>query len=216
MPGRPRSFCAKNKNPDHNINHLLKLFSEKEAIIMFRLLNKVICSFGAKNAALIFALFILSGCGGPKQTVETAPPEPEPTVATEPETPPADIQPKEEAKPVETENAVPLVLQNVYFEFDKYDLTSEALQTLADNARALKAHPEARVLIEGHCDERGTIEYNLALGDKRAKAARDYLISLGVNSAQISTISYGKEQPLDPRSNEEAWARNRRAEFERK
>jgi peptidoglycan-associated lipoprotein len=183
---------------------------------MFRLLNKTFRYFGAKNSVIIFSLFILGGCGGPKKTVETTPPEPEQTVATEPEVPPADIQPREEAKAPEVENSVPLVLQNVYFEFDKYDLTAEALQTLADNARALKAHPEANVIIEGHCDERGTIEYNLALGDKRAKSAREYLISLGVNSAQISTISYGKEQPLDTRGTEEAWARNRRAEFERR
>jgi peptidoglycan-associated lipoprotein len=71
-------------------------------------------------------------------------------------------------------------------------------------------------MIEGHCDERGTVEYNLALGDKRAKAAKDYLISLGVNPAQISTISYGKERPFDSGHSEEAWARNRRAEFARR
>jgi peptidoglycan-associated lipoprotein len=146
--------------------------------------------------------------------VETIPSEP--VEVSEPEVPEAVIKPKEETSTPAAESSVPLILQNVYFEFDKYDLTAEALQTLADNARALKAHPEASVLIEGHCDERGTIEYNLALGDKRAKAARDYLTSLGVSAAQLSTISYGKEQPLDTRNNEEAWARNRRAEFERR
>src|SRR5574341_177559 len=181
---------------------------------MFRVLNKAVRSFCAKYAAVIFSLFILGGCAGSKKTVETIPSEP--VEVSEPEAPEAVIKPKEEMSTPAAESSVPLILQNVYFEFDKYDLTAEALQTLADNARALKAHPEANVLIEGHCDERGTIEYNLALGDKRAKAARDYLTSLGVSAAQLSTISYGKEQPLDTRNNEEAWARNRRAEFERR
>jgi peptidoglycan-associated lipoprotein len=80
----------------------------------------------------------------------------------------------------------------------------------------MKAYPEAAVVIEGHCDERGTVEYNLALGDKRAKAAKDYLVSLGVEAGQIFTISYGKERPVDSGHNEDAWAKNRRAEFVRR
>jgi peptidoglycan-associated lipoprotein len=80
-------------------------------------------------------------------------------------------------------------------------------------ARALKQRPEVPVVIEGHCDERGTIEYNLALGEKRAKAVKDYLVSLGIDRSRLTTISYGKERPLDSRSNEFAWAQNRRAEF---
>jgi peptidoglycan-associated lipoprotein len=87
------------------------------------------------------------------------------------------------------------------------------LETLAEHARTLKAYPEMSIILEGHCDERGTVEYNLALGDKRAKAAKDYLASLGINPTRFSTESYGKEQPADYRHNEEAWARNRRAEF---
>ncbi len=164
---------------------------------------------------LLLSLLILAGCGGSK--VQTLPvQEPEQTEVREPE-PVAPPEPQPETKAVVEESpAVPFVLQNVYFDFDKYDLTSEALQTLADNARVLKAYPDARIVIEGHCDERGTVEYNLALGDKRAKAAKDYLVSLGVDPSQISTISYGKEQPLDPSHTEEAWARNRRAEFERR
>jgi peptidoglycan-associated lipoprotein len=164
---------------------------------------------------LLLALAVLAGCGGSKvQTLPT--PEPEQTEVREPE-PVAPAKPQPETKAVVEESpAVPFVLQNVYFDFDKYDLTSNALQTLADNARVLKAYPDAHIVIEGHCDERGTVEYNLALGDKRAKAAKDYLVSLGVNASQVSTISYGKEQPVDPSHTEAAWAKNRRAEFERR
>jgi len=166
---------------------------------------------------VIISLLVLGGCSGSKKAVQTQVSEEPaaPTVTRAPEPAASAYQPAEETKPA-TESAVPFVLQNVYFEFDRYELTAEALQTLADNARVLKAYPEARVMIEGHCDERGTVEYNLALGDKRAKAAKDYLSSLGVNPSQISIISYGKERPLDTRSTEEAWARNRRAEFVRR
>lgn len=104
-------------------------------------------------------------------------------------------------------------LQPVYFEFDSYALSEETRETLRNNAEWLKAHPSLKVLIEGHCDERGTEEYNLALGEKRAKSVRDYLVQLGVSSENLSTISYGEEFPVDARHNEEAWAKNRRAEF---
>lgn len=97
----------------------------------------------------------------------------------------------------------------VFFAFDQYTLTSQAQQTLARQAAWLQEYPEARILIAGNCDERGTREYNLALGARRAEAARRYLTSLGVDGSRITTVSYGKERPLDPRSNEEAWALNR-------
>jgi peptidoglycan-associated lipoprotein len=167
---------------------------------------------------LLLSFFIMAGCSSSKKAVQTPPAEEpmEPTVTSESE-PSAYTKPTEETKTAtESAPAMPFVLQNVYFEFDRYELTPEALQTLADNARVLKAYPDAQIIIEGHCDERGTVEYNLALGDKRAKAAKDYLISLGVNPPQISTISYGKERPLDTRHSEEGWARNRRAEFARR
>ena len=99
----------------------------------------------------------------------------------------------------------------VFFAFDQYTLTSQAQQTLARQAAWLQEYPEARILISGNCDERGTREYNLALGARRAEAARRYLTSLGVDGSRITTVSYGKERPLDPRSNEEAWALNRNA-----
>lgn len=102
-------------------------------------------------------------------------------------------------------------LKDVYFEFDKSDITPQAIASLNKNAEWLKANPKVKILVEGHCDERGTIEYNLALGQKRATSVRNYLISLGIKAERINSISYGEEKPLDPAHNEEAWARNRRA-----
>ena len=99
----------------------------------------------------------------------------------------------------------------VFFAFDKYNLTPEARYTLQQQAAWLAEHSGVNVIVEGHCDERGTREYNLALGERRANAAADYLMTLGVASNRISTISYGKERPVDPASNETAWAKNRRA-----
>ncbi len=104
-------------------------------------------------------------------------------------------------------------LKMIHFAFDDYSLSNEAQQILMENARWLGAHPSIKVQIEGHCDERGSEEYNLALGEKRAIAARDYLIQLGVKKDSMSVISYGKERPLNPAHNEQAWAENRRDEF---
>jgi len=104
-------------------------------------------------------------------------------------------------------------LNRIHFDFDQFTLSSTARDILAANAAVINAAPGLKLRIEGHCDERGSDEYNLALGEKRAQAARDYLISLGVSADRLSTISYGEEMPLDPASNEEAWAKNRRAEF---
>lgn len=103
------------------------------------------------------------------------------------------------------------LLKDCHFEFDRYDLTVEARRVLADNARVLKKIPNSRIQVEGHCDERGTKEYNLALGERRAASVKNYLVSLGVSSNNISTISYGEEMPVDPRSTEDAWSKNRRS-----
>ena len=104
-------------------------------------------------------------------------------------------------------------LQDVHFAFDKYDLDATAKSILMANAKWLAANKDVKVQVEGHCDERGTNEYNMALGAKRAKAAMDYVRSLGIEASRMSTVSYGEELPLDPRHNEEAWAKNRRAHF---
>lgn len=102
-------------------------------------------------------------------------------------------------------------LQDVYFEFDKYDLTEEARNILSQNAKLLLANPLAKLIVEGHCDERGTAEYNLALGEKRANSVRDYLVNLGLQSGRLQTVSYGEEKPVDAGHTDESWAKNRRA-----
>jgi peptidoglycan-associated lipoprotein len=103
------------------------------------------------------------------------------------------------------------LLKDIHFDFDKYNIRPGDAEILRGNAALLKKYPKVKVQIEGHCDERGTTEYNLALGERRANSTKKYLISVGISSNRISTISYGKERPLDPGHNEEAWAKNRRA-----
>ena len=99
----------------------------------------------------------------------------------------------------------------IHFDYDKYDVAPGDQQVLAKQAQWLMQYPARHATIEGHCDERGTRDYNLALGEKRANAAKNYLVSLGVDPSRLSTISYGKERPVDPGSNDAAWAKNRRA-----
>jgi peptidoglycan-associated lipoprotein len=105
-------------------------------------------------------------------------------------------------------------LQDIRFDFDSAVLLDQARATLDHHADWLRSYDSVTLVIEGHCDERGTVEYNLALGERRAAAAMNYLVSLGIPASRLKTISYGKEFPLDPGHNEEAWARNRRAHFE--
>jgi peptidoglycan-associated lipoprotein len=104
-------------------------------------------------------------------------------------------------------------MEQIHFAFNQVTLSPEARDTLAANAALLQAIPDMKVNIEGYCDQRGSDEYNLALGERRAQAAMNYLVSLGVAKDRLATISYGEEHPLDPASNEEAWAKNRRDEF---
>ena len=103
------------------------------------------------------------------------------------------------------------VPDRVFFAYDSYALTSAAQSTLGKQAKWLKANPSVTISVEGHADERGTREYNLALGDRRANAAKDYLMSQGISSNRVTTISYGKERPVKSGSNDTAWAQNRRS-----
>ena len=103
------------------------------------------------------------------------------------------------------------LIKDIHFDFDKFDIRPGDAAILKGNAELLKKYPNVKIQIEGHCDERGTVEYNLALGERRANSSKNYLISLGLSAGRISTISYGKERPLDPGHNEEAWTKNRRA-----
>jgi len=168
---------------------------------------------------LVLSLILfISGCAkkGVEQAEEITPPETEATT----EAPGMDIQmPGTEegvsaaAGPMIEEEIATFEDRDIYFDFDKFNLVPEARKVLAEKASFLNAHPEIKIKVEGHCDERGTREYNLALGERRAKSAQDYLIFLGINPTRISTISYGEERPLDPGHNEEAWAKNRRTHF---
>lgn len=104
-------------------------------------------------------------------------------------------------------------LTRIHFAYNQFTIEAEARTTLEKNAAYLKANPAEKIVIEGHCDERGSDEYNLALGERRAMAAKSYLVSLGIPTERLATISYGEEMPLVAVANEEAWAQNRRAEF---
>jgi peptidoglycan-associated lipoprotein len=105
------------------------------------------------------------------------------------------------------------LFEDVYFDFDRYDIRPEAKPVLNNISSWLLKNPDAKLSVEGHCDERGTNEYNLALGDRRAKSARDFLIALGVASKRIEIVSYGEEKPQCTEQTEECWAKNRRAHF---
>lgn len=172
------------------------------------------------------ALLVLSfACNKP---APPAPPAPEPEAPA-----PAPVDPpREVTKPAPTPANDPVIdpldgdllgaqeeamrkglLGTVHFEFDRADLTPEARERLAKNARFLLDRPEFVVTIEGHCDDRGTSEYNLALGERRANAALDYVTSLGVPASRIRTISYGEERGVCTEQTESCWARNRKAFF---
>ena|SRR3989338_4980379 len=104
-------------------------------------------------------------------------------------------------------------LNRIHFDFDRAEIKSEYKKTLEGNAAWLKQNKGTKVSVEGHCDERGTEEYNIALGHRRARAAKDYVVSLGVDSGRLSTRSFGEEKPLESCHNESCWWKNRRAEF---
>lgn len=116
-----------------------------------------------------------------------------------------------ELDPTSTDEGGPL--NSIHFDYDSAALTPTAMEILQRHALWLKDHPGTRVTLEGHCDDRGTAEYNFALGEHRARAVYDYLTSLGVPGTRLSTVSFGKERPLDPARNEMAWAKNRRVRF---
>ena len=117
----------------------------------------------------------------------------------------------ESITPGSQEDLIVNVGDRVFFDYDSFDLDSDAQELLQDQAAWLKQHSSVGVTIEGHCDERGTREYNLALGERRANAAKDYLMTYGVSGKRISVISYGKERPVNPANSPLAWSQNRRA-----
>jgi peptidoglycan-associated lipoprotein len=127
------------------------------------------------------------------------------------EKPKEDVVVKEEVTVYKVPDMV--MQEDIYFDFDKSTLTPAAQDNLLQKAQWLRENPDATVTIEGNCDDRGTSEYNLALGDRRAEAAKAFLVDLGIDPMRMTTISYGEERPVDPRQNEEAWAKNRRDHF---
>jgi peptidoglycan-associated lipoprotein len=176
-----------------------------------------------KTVLVVLALAAATAFTACAKKTPPAPPPPPPVApeAPPPAPPPA---PKPEVAPVVDEYArlkamsaeeieKAGLLKEVFFEFDKADIREQDRATLSQNADALKRFDFLRITVEGHCDERGTVEYNLALGERRAKAAHDYLVSLGVPADRLKTVSYGKEVPVCTQSGEDCWQRNRRAHF---
>jgi peptidoglycan-associated lipoprotein len=188
--------------------------------------------FDRRLTGLVLGLAVLSllgGCGGKKRP---------PVLATTPggETTPTETAESTPAQPLDEGPDVRAIkgegtegadiagagaamegeaspLADIHFKYDSAALTDEGRATLEKHTLWLQGHRDVRVTVEGHCDERGTVEYNLALGEQRARAARDYLVSLGIAAERLRVVSYGKERPLDPGPGEAAWARNRRAHF---
>jgi peptidoglycan-associated lipoprotein len=168
------------------------------------------------SLAILLAFLFLMAC---KAKVKEVPPPPQaqeqPKVEKVPEAPKPPAPTEEEifrAKTLEQLNREQ-PLKMIFFDYDKYFIRDDAKPVLGTNAAWLNKFKSVRVLIEGHCDERGTEDYNLALGEKRAKSAYDYLVSLGISGDRMQTISYGKSQPIDPGHTEAAWQHNRRDQF---
>jgi peptidoglycan-associated lipoprotein len=181
-------------------------------------------------ASLLVLGVVLTGCAKRPATTQAAAPAPTGAAATTPGTMQA-AQPGGSSAPATTPAPAPATaapstarpdvkefaavadLKDIHFDFDKYDIRPGDAKTLDGNAGWLKSNPNHLVLIEGHCDERGTNEYNLALGERRAKSTMNYLVSQGVQASRITIISYGEERPLCSQKTEECWAQNRRAHF---
>jgi peptidoglycan-associated lipoprotein len=184
---------------------------------------------GSTVTFALVALF-LTGCPKQPEVVETAPKPPAPKVAAPEEKSPTEVAAESpEAKPTET-GAVPEAkiaeaevkpeagvqaseLKDIYFDFDQSAIREDSKKLLNENIEWLRKNPAAKATIEGHCDERGSSEYNLALGERRARATRDYLVAAGVAVNRIGTISFGKERPFVLGHDESAWKWNRRAHF---
>jgi len=179
-------------------------------------------------SSLLVAAVVLSGCAKRPATTQAAAPAPTGSASTTAATPPAapaPVQsdtptaatttpaPSSTARPAVQDFAAVPELVDVFFDFDKYDIRPGDAKTLDANANWLKSNSNHLVLIEGHCDERGTNEYNLALGERRAKSTMNYLVSQGVQANRITIISYGEERPQCTEHNEACWAKNRRAHF---
>lgn len=161
---------------------------------------------GIRALSVVAVVCLIAACdtGGQEPIVSAE------RAATLPLNDPRLIVPREEITPGSAEEFFALAGDRVFFIVDKYDLTEAARETLQRQAAWLQRHPSRRIVVQGHADERGTREYNLALGDLRANAVRNYLIAVGINPDRVSTVSYGKEHPAATGATETAWAQNRR------
>ena len=164
-----------------------------------------------KVLSMFAALLLLAACETPTEETTAS-------TATAAETPPAPATtttaaPQPGFQPGSQEDLIDKVGDRVFFDFDRYDLKPEGRSSVEALAAWLNSFPAVTLTLEGHADERGTREYNLALGERRANAVKDYLIALGINAGRLTTISYGEERPAVPGSYEEAWAQNRRSQF---
>jgi peptidoglycan-associated lipoprotein len=157
---------------------------------------------GRSSIAILVAAMLVAGCATKPKPAPQASAEP-PAESSLPSPDPDTAAPDLQAQFADQAG------DRIYFAFDSFDLNPESDATLQQQAIWLRQHPETRVLLAGNCDERGTRDYNLALGARRAAAAKDRLVALGVEARRLDTISYGKDRPIDPGSSEEAWARNR-------
>jgi peptidoglycan-associated lipoprotein len=164
-----------------------------------------IASLALVGLAIVLAL--APGCSSRKKISTEAQIEPPPTESNLPPSPD-----NEKAPPPSSEmSGGRLSLEDAFFDYDDFSLRTDAKSALEKDGKYLEKNSAARVVIEGHCDERGSVEYNLALGEKRARAAKDYLVSYGIPTTRLTTISYGKERPFDTGHDESSWAKNRRA-----
>jgi peptidoglycan-associated lipoprotein len=171
-----------------------------------------------KRASILFLSIVLMFCvaalyGCPKKAEVSSAPEEQPKMEKAPEAPEVE-KAEEPMKAPEVEEKAPMKeeagLKPIYFDFDKSFIRDDARATMKANADYLKANPNVKIRIEGNCDERGTIEYNQALGQRRAQSAKKYLVDMGVKASRVSIISYGKEKPACSEHTEECWQTNRR------
>jgi len=172
--------------------------------------------FGMALVLSIGVLFLVSGCSTPavsKPQEAITPQKAGAATQQQAKATPSKAPPTSSLEALQKGKAAGGPLRDVNFDFDRYDLRPDAREILKGHVAWLKANPQVRVEIEGHCDERGANEYNLALGIKRANSVKSYLIDSGISSNRLSTVSYGEELPLCKEQNEICWAKNRRAHF---
>ncbi len=167
--------------------------------------------------AVLFILGMIALIGCAQKQVTQAPEQPKEVApapkAEAPQTMEAPAAPAQQAVERQAERELTTTVEDIHFDFDKSDIKDEAKPILKNLAQMLSTNAKTHVVIEGNCDERGTSEYNLALGERRANSAKSFLVSLGIPSERTKTISYGKEKPLCTDSTEECWAKNRRDHF---